>query len=286
MGSRNRVLSNDSSVIFASLSDALLFTTMCIIGLPVEVHIKDGSVYSGIFYTASARNGYDIEARKIAAGDTEAIGGIHCPKSKPKIINLVNCKEGNEPVNKTSFLSNSKTYELVIAIFVKTVVRLILITELLKTRNGLKGRKMVRQNFGTAHEVQNGKLDGHSRKREGSVATSANGRLGNRTQPVRHPVQGGPAFVHPNSQNIMVGRFGQLVYMHPFAHDVVQGAHALSQASAQPELSPHQSPFLKHQSKFSMYEVVILLIDVLDTNSHRKCKISIYVQGLMFEGTG
>ncbi|KAK6946895.1 Ataxin 2, SM domain [Dillenia turbinata] len=484
MGSRNRVLSDDSSSSFASLSDALLFTTMCIIGLPVEVHIKDGSVYSGIFYTASACKGYDVVLKKakmikkgksdanvadgglvetlvvlsgdlvqiIAADDTEATGGIQCPDSKPKTINLANCKVDNELVNKTRSSTN-----------IDNRIAEDSTSEGEQTRNGLQGREMVPKNFGTAHEVQNGKLDViHSRKREGSVAASANerpvqddqlhgqqvdhdqnfkllrekncllclnlltlrnhvtvkskpllngtasdnpapsiveeenqcserphsadisssdsisscvlttsavdansqwslsssatakdvvpvqgsvssktakefklnpeakvfspsfvnkrsatppavqtvtsmayipnnstvvpittappevgispfvpssspllkvtsygnlvagnggsssqhtqpviGHLGNRTQPVRHPgqhpVQGGPAFVHPNSQNIMVGRFGQLVYMHPFAHDVVQGAAALSQVSARPVLSPHQSPFLKHQ---------------------------------------
>ncbi|KAK6934444.1 Ataxin 2, SM domain [Dillenia turbinata] len=500
MGCRNRVLSDDSSAISASLGDALLFTTMCIIGLPVDVHIKDGSVYSGIFYTASGHKGYDvvlkkakmikkgrsdanvadgglvetlvvlsgdlvqigimlpadIESGKIAAGDREATEGIQCPESKPKNISLANAKEGNELADKTrssTHIDNRFAQDS--------------ISEDKQTQNGFQGRKMVPKNFGNAHEVQNGKMDGiHSIKREGSIAASANGRqvqddqflghlvdheqnfkllkekniqvedsnlslldrlpqltdlernhvkvksksllngtasgnpapsvveaenqcserphsadisssdsissgvdttlrlslgssaaakdvvplqgsvssktakefklnpeakvfspsfvnkrsatpavqtvtsvayipnnsivvpkttappevgispfvpssspplkvascgnlvagnsgsssqytqpvvgnVGNRTQPVRypgqHPVQGGPAFVHPNSQNIIVGRFGQHVYMHPFAHDVVQSAAALSQAPARPVLSPHQSPFLKHQ---------------------------------------
>lgn len=37
----------------SSFSDALLFATMCIVGLPVDVHVSNGSVYSGIFHTAS-----------------------------------------------------------------------------------------------------------------------------------------------------------------------------------------------------------------------------------------
>lgn len=52
--------SNNSS----SLSEALLFATMCIIGLPVDVYIKDGSVYSGIFYTASVEKDYGIVLKK------------------------------------------------------------------------------------------------------------------------------------------------------------------------------------------------------------------------------
>lgn len=40
----------------SSLNEALLISTMCIIGLQVHVHIKDGSVFSGIFYTISLEN--------------------------------------------------------------------------------------------------------------------------------------------------------------------------------------------------------------------------------------
>ncbi|KAK6124580.1 hypothetical protein DH2020_041676 [Rehmannia glutinosa] len=43
-----------------AVSDALLFTTMCIIGMPVDVHAKDGSIYSGIFHTASVDKDYGI----------------------------------------------------------------------------------------------------------------------------------------------------------------------------------------------------------------------------------
>ncbi|KMT12721.1 hypothetical protein BVRB_4g088170 [Beta vulgaris subsp. vulgaris] len=48
----------------ASISEALLFTTMYIVGLPVEVHIKDGSIFSGIFHTASFDKGYGIVLKK------------------------------------------------------------------------------------------------------------------------------------------------------------------------------------------------------------------------------
>lgn len=44
----------------AALGDALLFTTMCIIGMSVDVHARDGSVYSGIFHTASVDNDYGL----------------------------------------------------------------------------------------------------------------------------------------------------------------------------------------------------------------------------------
>lgn len=46
------------------LSEALLLSTMSIIGLPVEVHIKDGSIFSGIFHTASLHKGYGIALKK------------------------------------------------------------------------------------------------------------------------------------------------------------------------------------------------------------------------------
>ncbi|PIM99291.1 hypothetical protein CDL12_28216 [Handroanthus impetiginosus] len=58
-----------------TLGDALLFTTMCIIGMPVDVHVKDGSVYSGIFYTASIDEEYGIvlkKARMIKKGYLDA----------------------------------------------------------------------------------------------------------------------------------------------------------------------------------------------------------------------
>ncbi|XP_077253940.1 uncharacterized protein LOC143892909 isoform X2 [Tasmannia lanceolata] len=48
----------------SSFSDALLFTTMCIIGLPVEVQVKDGSIYSGVFHTACVENDYGIVLKK------------------------------------------------------------------------------------------------------------------------------------------------------------------------------------------------------------------------------
>lgn len=59
----------------AALGDALLFTTMCIIGMAVDVHAKDGSVYSGIFHTASVDKDYAIvlkKARMIKKGNLDA----------------------------------------------------------------------------------------------------------------------------------------------------------------------------------------------------------------------
>ncbi|XP_050370957.1 polyadenylate-binding protein-interacting protein 4 isoform X2 [Argentina anserina] len=72
-----------------------------------------------------------------------------------------------------------------------------------------------------------------------------------RAQTVRYagqyPVQAGPTYVHPNPQAVMVGRFGQLVYVHPVSQDLVQGTPAIPPLSARPMLSPHQIQFPKHQ---------------------------------------
>ncbi|CAN7109963.1 unnamed protein product [Brassica rapa subsp. narinosa] len=41
-------------------NSTLLIATMCIIGSQVHVHVKDGSVFSGLLYTASVDNGFGI----------------------------------------------------------------------------------------------------------------------------------------------------------------------------------------------------------------------------------
>ncbi|KAG7534271.1 Ataxin 2 SM domain [Arabidopsis thaliana x Arabidopsis arenosa] len=53
-------ISRSSPSSSSSLNEALLFSTMCIIGLQVHVHISDGSVFSGIFYTISLENEFSI----------------------------------------------------------------------------------------------------------------------------------------------------------------------------------------------------------------------------------
>ncbi|KAL4636496.1 hypothetical protein ACB092_03G013200 [Castanea dentata] len=79
MGRRNREYINyDTSSSSSSLSEALIFATvmsqdhvepngnhvqsnatLCIIGLPVDVHVKDSSVYTGIFHTACVEEEYN-----------------------------------------------------------------------------------------------------------------------------------------------------------------------------------------------------------------------------------
>ncbi|KAL5735978.1 hypothetical protein ACOSQ2_030766 [Xanthoceras sorbifolium] len=78
------------------------------------------------------------------------------------------------------------------------------------------------------------------------------GHMGGRTQPLRYaghyPIQAGPAYMHPNSQPVMVGRLGgQLFYVQPVANDLAQGMAAISPVPARPPLTPHQVQFPKHQ---------------------------------------
>ncbi|KAG9454056.1 hypothetical protein H6P81_006960 [Aristolochia fimbriata] len=61
------------------LSDALLFTTMCIVGLPVEVQVKDGTIYSGIFHTACVEEDYGVvlmKARMTKKGRNGSMDGV------------------------------------------------------------------------------------------------------------------------------------------------------------------------------------------------------------------
>ncbi|XP_031406520.1 uncharacterized protein LOC116215088 isoform X2 [Punica granatum] len=62
----------------ASFSDALLFATMCIIGLPVDVHARDGSVYSGIFHTASVEGVVLKKAKMTKKGGSNSNVAIGC----------------------------------------------------------------------------------------------------------------------------------------------------------------------------------------------------------------
>jgi hypothetical protein len=56
----NEISRSSPSSSSSSLNEALLISTMCIIGLQVHVHINDGSVFSGIFYTVSLENEFSI----------------------------------------------------------------------------------------------------------------------------------------------------------------------------------------------------------------------------------
>ncbi|KAL3632208.1 hypothetical protein CASFOL_025192 [Castilleja foliolosa] len=70
---RDRNAAASSSV---EMSDELLFMTISLIGKPVDVYAKDGSVYSGIFHTASVHEkDYDIVLKKATMtkkGDLDA----------------------------------------------------------------------------------------------------------------------------------------------------------------------------------------------------------------------
>jgi hypothetical protein len=41
-----------------SIADALLLATVCMVGLPVEVRVRDGSAYAGVLHTACVDAGY------------------------------------------------------------------------------------------------------------------------------------------------------------------------------------------------------------------------------------
>ncbi|XP_061943910.1 uncharacterized protein LOC133668168 isoform X3 [Populus nigra] len=80
------------------------------------------------------------------------------------------------------------------------------------------------------------------------------GHMGSRAQPQPlrysgqyHAVQAAPAFVPPNSQSVMVGQLGQLMYIQPVSHDLVPSAAAISSVSARPMSTPHQVQYPKHQ---------------------------------------
>ncbi|XP_022151014.1 uncharacterized protein LOC111019035 isoform X2 [Momordica charantia] len=77
------------------------------------------------------------------------------------------------------------------------------------------------------------------------------GHVGTRTQPLRYvgqyPLQAGPTFGPPNSQAVMVGRFGQLVYVHPVSHDLAQGTTVVSPVSPCPLLTTQPAQYPKHQ---------------------------------------
>ncbi|XP_010433419.1 PREDICTED: uncharacterized protein LOC104717534 [Camelina sativa] len=66
---------NNKSLSSSLKESVLIEATMTIIGLQVHVHVKDGSVFSGIFYTASLDNGFGVvlkNARIIKKGTSKA----------------------------------------------------------------------------------------------------------------------------------------------------------------------------------------------------------------------
>nr|CAB3488337.1 unnamed protein product [Digitaria exilis] len=58
-----------------SLAEALLLATVCMVGLPVEVQVRDGSAYAGVLHTACVDDGYGVvlkKAKKITNGKGDA----------------------------------------------------------------------------------------------------------------------------------------------------------------------------------------------------------------------
>ncbi|KAK8951109.1 hypothetical protein KSP39_PZI003359 [Platanthera zijinensis] len=58
MGCRNGEAETAVELPAADSGNALLLATVSTVGLLVEVQVKDGSLYSGIFHTASVDEGY------------------------------------------------------------------------------------------------------------------------------------------------------------------------------------------------------------------------------------
>ncbi|XP_071905390.1 uncharacterized protein [Coffea arabica] len=75
MGRKNGgLLPEEQNGASTSANNALVFITMSIIGFPVDVHVKDGSIYSGTFHTASIDDAYGIvlkKARMIKKGNRQ-----------------------------------------------------------------------------------------------------------------------------------------------------------------------------------------------------------------------
>ncbi|KAL5548348.1 hypothetical protein UlMin_003579 [Ulmus minor] len=433
MGCRNRDFPGEETA-SSSLSEALLFATMCIIGLPVDVHVKDGSVYSGIFHTACFENGYGIVLKKarmskkgkgnsnvangglidtlvilsgdlvqlvakgvllpadgidgnVAGNNTEAVvdmviskehatndmeitkstvdikrydqirnsvqnengfaqglmppsarkghegrnlplevepgkrDGINLPEKSleassdpsPQHVktdyqccemptsadtlssaasSVVSTSKGS-PVGvasescRSSVATSTKTGPVQISesnrsakesklnpgakIFSPSSTKPMSATPLaVQTVAGMgympsnspmvpvpAAHSEVGSSPFTSHPSIPVKIIPYSNLAAGNGVTVSQftqpivGHVGNRTQPLRHagqhPMQAGPGYMHPNPQTVMVGRLGQLVYMHPLSQELVPGMTAISSPYARPLSSPHQVQFPKQQ---------------------------------------
>ncbi|KAK1260707.1 hypothetical protein QJS04_geneDACA018051 [Acorus gramineus] len=96
----------------------------------------------------------------------------------------------------------------------------------------------------------NNLVTGHS-DINSQIPHTITGHAGSRQQPIRpgpgYPLQVAPTYMHPNCQTVMVGRFGQLMYVHPMTHDGIPGATVLAQGSPLPFMTPHQAHLPKSQ---------------------------------------
>ncbi|KAK8967354.1 hypothetical protein KSP40_PGU014097 [Platanthera guangdongensis] len=64
MGCRNGEAETAVELPASDSGNALLLATVSTVGLLVEVQVKDGSLYSGVFHTASVDEGYGIVLKK------------------------------------------------------------------------------------------------------------------------------------------------------------------------------------------------------------------------------
>lgn len=65
-----------------ALHDRLLFMTACLIGQPVEVQVKNGSIFSGIFHTTNAEKDYGVVLRMARLIKDGSIKGGKCDDVK------------------------------------------------------------------------------------------------------------------------------------------------------------------------------------------------------------
>ncbi|KAJ6332769.1 hypothetical protein OIU77_008760 [Salix suchowensis] len=209
MGYKNRAEAETE----ACLNEALLFATMRIIGRPVDVHIRDGSVYSGTFHTASfdkengvvlkeARltkkgksganlaNGSVIETLIILSTDIVQVvakgvlfptDGITGNISGGNVEAAVTNAPSSEVVAIEAKKSNKFTVEKKIFNHNRSIVKNkngnshgLMPT---KAGKGSEGRKMPPNQIGKTMAFDHGERDGvHIPKREASSGDSVNGR--------------------------------------------------------------------------------------------------------------
>ncbi|KAJ6966746.1 hypothetical protein NC652_004334 [Populus alba x Populus x berolinensis] len=197
----------------ACLNEALLFATMCIIGLPVDVHIRDGSVYFGTFHTASfdKENGIVLkEARLTKKGKSSANVGNGSVIETLVILSVdivqVVAKGVLFPVdgvaanisgdNAEAAVTNASSSEIAVSEAKKSNTFTVDRKKsnqnrgsaknkngssqgLMLTRAGKdhEGRKMPPNDIGNVMEFEHGKRDGvNISKREASSGDSVNGR--------------------------------------------------------------------------------------------------------------
>lgn len=395
MGWRNEEDERRSPSSSPLVNDALLLTTMCIIGLSVDVHIKDGSIYSGIFHTACVDDRYAIvlkQARMIKKGSCDSnvanegvigtliiqsedlvqvvakrvvlpadgfaghetgddTGAVACsfPSNGTQLTegnktmstksnvdqpqaNQTKCLSGSDngfPTHSTNTLEVNKNTDAKVSTKKEETLKDSDDNRKNKSYQSNNQKESIVSSSSTPTETITSKIPNSNQtakefklnpgakifspsfpnKRSATppvIPTGANlayvqdgypavqvaapppeveigpyaprslpvkffpyggngggdvqqhhpppivGYMTNRGQPVRysnqyHPVQTTPTYVQPATQNVMVGRFGPVVYVHPVSQDMVPSTTGFSQVNTCSILTPHQLHVPKHQ---------------------------------------